>query len=182
MSHRTAEMIERDARRVLGAMVSVAVGLLVLAGAVMFTELRPGDAWSPLGPYPVQQVNLPHSNIDGLPQVSQVSLASHGTVPVTGTKCVSGSGFDILGTSSWQSMDPRGTVIRTGEGSREAVAGCTRIEFDNVIPVPVRRAMETQLETRDRVVWRIMGVETPTDGTREGAPLVWRTESFAVIP
>lgn len=160
------------------AAVALTVALLVLAAAVLYAAL-PAQTWAPLGPYDTQEVHLPISQIDGLPTLN---LAETTIVPVTGTKCVRGDGFTISGESSWQSVSPPGTALRTGEGTRDAVDGCTRFAFENVVPEQVRRAMREQIRHGiDRPVWRIVGIEVPHRGSETGASADWRTERFAVV-
>ena len=163
-----------------GARVTVAVSCLafcalgLLIGRAIFDGPGP---WSPLGPYPTQRVDLPR-NGDDLPVVS----LTDGEVLVVGRKCVSGSGFTVTGTVSWQSVEPRGTTIRTGEGTREVTEpGCVSFEYLNTIPPDVARVMGHQIDDGHRPVWRIVGIETPASPDRgEGTPQTWATEPFRV--
>lgn len=172
---REAEHVGDRARRGARVLLVVACVAFGLAGLLVGRVLFHSDQWSPLGPYPVQQVVAPV--VDGMPTIP----LSAGTVKVRGTKCVDGAGYDVAGTSSWQSVDPRGTVIRTGTGTRPASDGCTSFTFVNTIPASVAAAVRTQTANGiDRPVWRLAGIERPVDGTREGAELSWATEPFVL--
>lgn len=178
-AHTEARAIGRTARNTAVALVAVALALVILAAAVVFYALRPDRQFAPLGPYPVQHIELPVK--DGLPtlRMSDDPLI----VPVSGRKCVAGDGISVTGETSWQSVNPPGTVIRTGTGARETVDGCQTFEFVNVVPRTVRFAMESQLRAGiQRPEWRITGVETPTRDGVQGSTLAWITETFAVAP
>lgn len=160
------------------ALVAVS-GVTFAALGLMVGQLAFDDKpWSPLGPYPTQRVALPR-NGDDLPIVS----LTDGEVPVVGRKCVAEDGFTITGTVSWQSVDPRGTTIRTGESTREVTEpGCVSFEFRNDIPADVARVMGHQLDDGLSPVWRVVGIETPASPDRgEGTPLTWTTEPFRVV-
>lgn len=171
-----AEGVSHRARR--GARVLVVLTCLLfaagglLAGRVLFGP----STWAPLGPYPVQQVVAPV--VDGVPTVP----LSAGVVKVHGRKCEDGDGYAVVGSASWQSLDPRGTIIRAGEGSRPAADGCTSFTFANTIPETVAEAVHAQARTGvDRPVWRLVGTERPVDGERTGAELTWATEPFVLV-
>lgn len=179
-AHTEARAIGKTARRTAIAVAVLTLAMLTLAAAIVFAALRSdADIFAPLGPYPVQHVGLPVE--DGLPtlHVSDDPLV----VPVSGRKCVDGSGISVTGEVSWQSVNPPGTVIRTGTGARETRDGCQTFQYVNVVPRTVRFAMETQLRAGiQRPEWRITGVETPTRDGVEGSTLSWITETFAVAP
>lgn len=179
-AHSAAQVASRT-RGMMLATAALAVALCVLAAAVLFASW-PDGAWDPLGPYATQHVALPGDGVDG---IHTLSLSSDPlVVPVIGEKCVTGQGFTIAGQVSWQSVDPPGTIIRAGEGTRDAVNGCTRFEFVNVVPRSVRRAMLAQLNAGiNRPKWRIVGLERPIrDGEPDGTSQAWATERFAVVP
>lgn len=90
----------------------LAVCLLAVAGAILFAAIRQPAPFAPLGPYPVQQVDEPRDSND----IPVVSL-SNPVVHVNGRKCNDPGDYTINGTVSWQSMDPRGTSILTGEAT-----------------------------------------------------------------
>lgn len=172
-----AAAVGRKARPLMWGTALLAAGLFTLSAAVIFAAW-PQPEWDPLGPYPTQTVNLTRSGRDGQPTIN---IDETTIVPVSGRKCVTGEGFEIRGTTSWQSVDPPGTIIRTGTGVRDAVDGCTRFHFETVIPATVLRAMRTQLNHGiDHPTWRIAGVETPARDGEEGVSRAWRTETFAV--
>lgn len=172
----TATDVAHKARRSAFAVTVLAVCLLAVAGAILFAAIREPEPFSPLGPYPQQTVDEPRDNTD----TPVVSLANP-VVHVNGRKCNEGSGYTITGTVSWQSIDPRGTSIRTGEGEREAVPGCTRFRYRNDIPDDVLAIMRRQVDDGLRPLWRITGTETPINGDGEGVPLTWTTEPFRVV-
>lgn len=101
---------------------------------------------------------------------------------MSGRKCNEGGGYQIAGTVSWQSVDPRGTSIRTGSGARDAVDGCQDFEFRNDIPPDVLSVMRRQVAEGLEPLWRITGTETPQRDSGEGVSLSWVTEPFRVVP
>lgn len=171
-----AERVRIRAHRAARALIGItclmfAAGGLI-AGRIIFHE----DQWSPLGPYPTQQVDA--DVVDGMPTVA----VSAGVVKVRGRKCVTGSGYDIVGSAAWQSIDPRGTIIDAGQGSRPATDGCTSFTFVNTVPGPVAAAVHAQaLAGVPAPVWRLTGTERPVDGERVGAELSWATEPFVLV-
>lgn len=177
MSDPTAHDVAHRARRSMWAVTVLAVALIALAGAILFAALNEPGAWSPLGPNPVQTVDEPRDNTD-----TPVVSLSDPVVNVEGRKCVDGDGFTITGTVSWQSVDPRGTTVQTGTGTRDAVDGCTSFRFRNDIPPVVVDLMARQLADGLRPLWHITGVETPVDSDRTGTPATWATEPFRVVP
>lgn len=163
-------------RMMLAATLSLFCVAVIVTGLAIRDK---AEEWSPLGPYPEQTVDLPRSSIDGHPTIS----LSDPIVPVTGTKCAEVGDYRIFGTEAWQSVEPRGTSIITGSGDRNAPTDveCITTSFENVIPEQVVAAMEAQLDRGiERPLWQIVGVETPTDGDREGVTQSWRTELFGV--
>lgn len=159
------------------AVATLAVCMLLLAAAVMFNAATRPQAFNPLGPYPEQQVDQPRDNTD-----TPIVRLSQPVVHVNGRKCNEGAGFDITGTVSWQSIEPRGTSIRTGNGTRTATEGCTRFRYRNDIPDDVLAIMRRQVDDGLRPLWRITGTETPINGNGEGVPLTWATEPFRIVP
>lgn len=172
-----AAQISRKARRASRGLLTLAAALVVLAAAITFnTVARPGR-WSPLGPYPTQQV-LEERDPTDTPVVS----LSDPVVHVTGEKCNDGDGYQIGGTVSWQSVDPKGTSIRTGEGTRDAQDGCQDFEYRNDIPDDVLSVMRRQVADGLEPLWRITGTETPQRDGEEGVSLSWVTEPFRIVP
>ncbi len=172
-----ATHIAHKARRSAVAVTVLAVALLILAGAILFAAFRHSDPFDPLGPYPEQAVDEERDNTD-TPLVNLTNPVVH----VNGRKCNDGDGYTITGTVSWQSIDPRGTSIRTGEGTREAQPGCTRFRYRNDIPDDVLAVMRRQVDDGLRPLWRIVGTEVPIGPDGEGVPLTWATEPFRVVP
>lgn len=177
MTDTTATDVAHRARRSMLAVVTLAVCMLLLAGAVMFNAATRPKAFAPLGPYPEQQVDEPRDNTD-----TPVVNLSNPVVHVNGRKCNEGEGFTITGTVSWASMDPRGTSIRTGEVTRTATEGCTRFRYRNDIPDDVLAIMRRQVDDGLRPLWRITGTEIPIGPDGEGVPLTWATEPFRIVP
>lgn len=172
-AERVAERVHRGARVLI-----VATCLLFAAGGVVVGWGLFGrtEIWNPLGPYPTQQVEA--TIVDGVPTVP----LSAGVVNVTGRKCEVGDGCAVVGSASWQSVQPRGTIIRAGEGTRAAADGCTDFRYANTIPQSVVEAVQAQVRTgHPSPVWRIVGTERPVDGSRSGAELSWATERFVLV-
>ncbi len=173
----SAAHIAHKAKRSAVAVTALAFALLAVAGAILFSAIRQPVPFSPLGPYPQQQVDEPRDNTD-TPIVSLANPVFH----VNGRKCNEGSGYVIAGTVSWQSLRPLGTSIRTGEGQREATPGCTRFRYRNDIPDNVLAIMRRQLDDGLHPLWRIAGTETPINDDGAGVPLTWATEPFEIVP
>ncbi len=179
-AHTEARAIGRTAQHTALALACVALALIILAAAVVFYAVRSRPEWfAPLGPYPVQQVTLPMEN--GYPTLHL--SADPIIVPVAGRKCAEGSDYTVSGTVSWQSMQPPGTIIRTGTGTREGHDGCLEFRYVNIVPRSVETAMRAQLRAGlRRPLWRITGIETPLRRGEEGVPVTWVTDTFAVEP
>lgn len=172
-----AHAVARKARGTMWALGAVSVALFTFAGALLFFALSRPEPFDPLGPYPVQRVAEERDRTD----TPTVSLR-HPVVHVTGRKCTEGHGYTISGVVAWQSVDPRGSGIVTGEATRDAVDGCETFRFRNDIPERVLAVMEAQVADGLRPLWRITGTETPINGDGEGVPLTWVTEPFRVTP
>lgn len=180
-----ARRVQRRAKTTATVIISISLVFFFIGGVVLGRFWVTGEDWSPLGPYLVQTVTTSHSGRDGNATVSLRS--DHPIVPVTGTKCADPGDYTISGSTSWQSVKPRGTTIITGTGERQAPGEgsdrCVTFEFENEIPPQVLAAMRAQIRRGiDRPLWRIVGVETPTDGDREGVTLSWKTEVFGIEP
>lgn len=173
----SATHVAHKARRSAVAVSVLAAALLILAGAILFAAIRKPEPFSPLGPYPQQQVDEPRDNTD-----TPVVSLSNPVVHVNGRKCNDGSGYVITGTVSWQSLRPRGTSIRTGEGQRDAIPGCTRFRYRDDIPDDVLAIMRRQVDDGLAPLWQITGTEVPINGDGEGVPLTWATEPFEIVP
>lgn len=153
------------------ALVALSAALLVLAGAVLFAELRTPARWDPLGAYPTQQVTNPRHRVH-----------LEGLVRVEATKCADEE-VQVRGVLSWQAMDPPGANIEVGSGTATRAKGCSTFAFANPVPVEVREVIEAQHAAGiARPVWRVTGTETPFDDNREGAPRTWVTDNFEVVP
>lgn len=172
----SATDVAHRARRSAWAVGVLAIALLVVAGAILFAAVNRPAPWSPLGPNSIQTVEEPRDNTD-----TPVVHLSDPVVHVTGRKCVEGDGFIISGTVAWQSVEPRGSIIRTGEAVSDAVDGCTTGRWRNDIPPAVLDVMGRQIADGLHPLWRITGTETPIDEQRgEGVPVTWATEPFRI--
>ncbi len=171
------------------AFLATSVGL----GVVVFVQALEPEAWTPLGPYPIQQIVS-----------SQPVSLSGGSVDVIGKKCADDD-TPVRGVVIWTSVSPATVLIPDREGA--AVAASTDPDFldefaeaggtvsidpetgrrclsrlyTNEIPAAVAAQSRRWLADGKRVAWIITGTETPTDGNREGVPLVWSSEPFEVI-
>lgn len=172
-------------RAMRAAVAGAVVSGLLLAAALIHTLFQ-DDEWDPLGTY---------AGPDGLEQTVQNTRVTDddGTplfdiddvLPVVGTKCVEWPlPVKITGKVSWLSMDPRGTVIPTGEGATVREPGCDTVTFENDVPDAVREATREAINrdpSRAYVKWRITGTEVPTDERgRRGASRTWVTDVFAL--
>ena len=149
----------------------VFVAAMILFLAVMSWSLyRTLTEYAPLEPYATQQVlNAP------------IRLGE--PVVVEGVKC-NGSPLPVLvsGVLLWQPIDPPGTGIEVGRGTRTFDPGCTELTFENQWPAEALELTERWLAEGRRVVWHIIGEDTPIapDGTR-GRPVSFETENFEIV-
>lgn len=174
-----AAAINRRARAGVFVLGVLSFAMLILAGAVIFAEIREPGIWDPLGEYPPQTVT---SRVAGVPGPA---ATLDDTVDVEAVKCGPDSGgpVTVRTTLVWRSIDPRGAAWSRGESQTEREPGCAALSFHNAIPPQVVELVEAQHEAGfDRPVWEITGSETPIDddGT-EGAPRRWVTERFTLV-
>lgn len=170
------------ARRMMWGAVLVAAALIILAASVFYSVANRPHPFAPLGPFPRQHVVAEHNDQE-LPVVS----LSHPVVSTRGTKCSDPFDGQINGTVTWQSLNPRGVSIVTGQGTRDTPSSegerCVSFTYRNDIPEGVASIMARQLSDGLHPIWRITGTETPTSDTRGvGVPLTWVTEPFRVAP
>jgi len=85
----------------------------------------------------------------------------------------------VRGVKTWQTRDPFGNVITSGEGQVIREPGCEQFDFVNVIPSDVISTTREILAAtgRDYVVWTIAGEERVT-GSCCYLPVTWETEPF----
>lgn len=176
-----ARKVRKRAKYTAAFLIALSMIFFAVGGFAIAKWFFVEQEWSPLGPYPRQTIAAAHSGRDGNPTIS----LSNPIVPVNGTKCADPGDYRISGTTSWISVNPRGVSIVTGSGERDAHGEgsdrCVTFDFQNEIPPPVLSAMRGQLRRGvKRPLWRIVGVETPSDGDREGVSLSWRTETFGI--
>lgn len=178
-----------DPRRVADVALALACVTLLLAGgfAVWAWQSWPQNQWTPLGPFPEQEVISDTTvrweiagpgNTQDIPSIA----LSEQHVNVNGTKCYK-EAVTVTGTVQWTSVEPPGRNWQAGQGTAVKQPGCAtpKSPFENEIPPDVRRFVRTG--GRDFVVVTISGCETPTDPDRgEGATLCWSTEPFALVP
>jgi hypothetical protein len=171
--------IKRLTRVLYTGAVLIVASLLLLTYAITTDGSDSEPLYDPLGDYPVQIVTAQEILDDGTKAV----VLSH-AVEVEGVKCNDSSEpVPISGSITWQSVDPRGSVIQTGDGERTAEPGCTTTVFQNSIPLEVQISIQSQHNSGiDRPIWRITGVEYPLDrnGAR-GEPRRFQTENFVVL-
>ena len=156
---------------VLGIVLcSAAVVLLVVA-------IRSGAGFAPLGPYPDQTVNA-QFEVGGLPAFTEGDV-----VPVTGEKCADAV-VEVIGSVQWQTIDPAGTFIEAGEGTRTTILGCETKTFANSMPPGVVEAnREIRSSGVDAPTWVVTGVETPInpENGENGERQTWTTEPFVIV-
>ena len=182
-------------RRSLGWTAAIAwIVTFALAGVQTHAWLTDEDVWSPLGPYPIQQI------VTSQP----ISLATVRHIDVIGTKCAEND-TPVEGIVRWQSVTPGGVIVTTVTGSSLASstdaglldqfgeAGgtittdpttgrrCFTRFYENEIPAQVRVESRRWLAEGRPVAWVITGTETPSDGRREGVSVVWSTEPFEIV-
>ena len=152
--------------------IAVAVGFaLVAAGLVAtFDPLHRGDdpgRYSPLGPYPVQDVGM-------------VEYTVNDVIDVTGEKCVKGDKpVEVSGVFGWQRVNPPGFSIMVGEGVATREPGCTVQQFENAIPPQV----VTDVQENGPSVWKLFGRETPIAiDKRTPDTITFETEPFELRP
>lgn len=172
--------------KLLGWGLFLAILLNLLVGAWWVHDRV--TEFDPLGPYPVQAIDLPlvATTIDGGMYPALVVKGGVWTdVPVTGEKCVEET-VQVEGTYVWQAMIPPGTVIdgQGGTGRAIRVQGCTKFAYRNRVPDGVRqRVEELARQGITSSVWSMQGKEVPfRPGTNDpGSPEFWSTRNFAII-
>lgn len=172
-------MVHRRARASVLALAGLTVGLLSIAAAVLFAELRTPERWDPLGEYPTQHVT---SRVPGVP--GPAARLYGDTVDVKAVKCgAEAESTEVLTTLVWKSVDPRGATWPRGQSFATREAGCTSLAFYNPVPPEVRALAEEQVEAGAAApLWQITGTETPVRDGEEGVPRRWVTESFRLVP
>lgn len=168
-------MAPRHESRVRVAMTAIVVTVGILLGGVVGRALQP-EPWSPLGDYPTQSIEVRQSP----GEIPRFELGEDATIPVKGTKCNdTNTPVTVVGTLSWVSIDPRGSVFLIAEGTGERLPGCTTTRFENQIP-PEVIARQRELGLAE-MVWAIQGTETPVRDGEEGVVVPWTTENFVLV-
>lgn len=173
-----AHHVATQARTTLAVLGVLAVGLLAIAGVVVWAELRENPDYAPLHYTNPQTVTSRVDDLGGTP-------ATHidGTVDVTGEKCADEQ-VSVIVSISWKPVEPRASSIVTNPRSgaiREE--GCTVSRFENIIPPTVVEAVEAQHANGHlEPLWEMQGIETPIGPDGEGTPEVWVTEPFVIVP
>lgn len=164
-----------------------------LVGAILFNVAvvggfvwRSAQEFDPLGPFPVQAVDLPlvaNGGDGGQYPGLVVKNDQWPDVPVNGEKC-SAETVNVEGSSQWVSVIPPGTFSGPQLGRTQRLAGCTRFAFRNRVPDEVRdRVRELAKWGTTTSVWSIQGKETPfrPDTNEPGSPEFWSTRNFAIV-
>jgi hypothetical protein len=173
--------VKRDLRGLDLALGIITVAALILTLTVTWVVVSDdGDTWSPLGPYPVQQIDTVVTAEHPVNENEQIPVwrISAGDVPVTGEKCTS-EPVETIGDWGWSAVEPPGGTFDQGSGLGLRPGGCEPLDFRNPIPDDVAaRTIEA-----GQHVWRINGCDTPVDDDgKEGATLCWRTQDFLLVP
>ena len=156
----------------------VTVALVFVGAVIVWSELRVPDEFDPLHYTVPQSVTSRVNILSGAP-------AAHlgGTVDVTGEKC-SDVDVDVIATTSWTPIEPRGESIVTAPSApAQREAGCVTSRFQNEIPPDVVDVVRRQhARGYPAPLWEIRGVETPIRPNGEpGSPEDWYTEPFAIV-
>lgn len=178
--------------RMLG--LGLAFAIAFAAGTVVWALRQPAP-FDPIGPLPVQAVDLDHTTVVLLPgsavndgstaQVELPTLIVKGgiwpTVPVSGVKCYT-EPVEVAGAVSWREQDPVGFASAETRGRAPRVAGCLTFSYQNVVPDDVRAEVKNRAANgQPTTVWAINGTEEPV--VDDGRPVTvdtWRTENFAI--
>lgn len=178
MSVHSPHEVARSARRGAWTVGVLAVGLFVLAAAIVFAELRTPEVWDPLGDYPLQHV------LSDVPGIPGPAARLDGTVDVEAVKCGADEGVTNVSTELvWKSVDPPGAAWPRGGSVAERAPGCEAQVFSNQVPPEVRELVLAQIDAGyRRPTWIITGTETPVRGAETGVPRRWRTENFVLVP
>lgn len=133
--------------------------------------------------YPIQEVESRVPGVDG-PAIRIPSDGGQFDNVVKAEKC---SDFDeevLVSTRvSWDTVDPRGTLIEDWNGIQAIQPGCADYDYTNQVPsLVVDRTLQLikDFPTLDCVRWTIVGVDTPLNPRQ--APERWLTESFCIYP
>ena len=179
-------------RWLLRIAVACSLAAFLLSVAAVVRVVRSASTWSPLGPYPIQNVEsseritvpLPGAAVgSGADVQASVPVVRLGQpMPVSGTKCSSETVI-VHGTRRWTSVQPPGSTFVGGDGTAKRASGCAEFRFPNRIPDDVARWATDQHAAGLTPVMTLGGCETPTDDEHgEGASLCWQTEPFAILP
>jgi hypothetical protein len=141
--------------RVMFALTAAAVFGI---GAIMWMLLNPTPERVVLDNTVPQDVT---NTVTGVP--GPAVIAGDGVVNVLATKCnLTDTPLDVRGDIIWQSVDPRGFTLVTGQGVSQRAVGCTDFAFANPIPSAVVEHTQTLVDKgRAFVVWQIVGTERP---------------------
>jgi hypothetical protein len=180
------EFHERLSKSVKGlyifAVFLLTISLTISTFFIINNHDKTEELYRPLGEYSVQTIesgSLEHPGHTGLRVIDPSE-----PIRVSATKCVNGEDdISVSGVVSWQPVEPNGPVIEAGTGTRVQAPGCTEYIFENVIPPEVLLAFRVQyLDGISYPIWRITGVETPTNvETGEiGVSKTWVTSNFIV--
>lgn len=127
------------------------------------------------------------NRIDGV-EGPAVRIEQDGTVEdiqVTATKCNNRDDVPLLVQTrvSWDTLDPRGTIIEDWVGPQEIAPGCETYEYTNPVPkLVVERTLQLvdDFSTLNCVKWAIVGLDSPADPNI--LPARFQTETFCIYP
>lgn len=166
---------------------AVAIAALANVGALALYVTRPVP-YAPLGPYPVQQVQLPTSVVDDdatpateavlLPTLTIRAGQRHVIVPVVAQKCTK-EATTVESHYRWRNVQPPGFTSPDLVSQTDLAAGCTTIQYANQMPSEVYDRVEALHDAgQDVSVWQIQGNDRPVP---DGTPIYWPSGNFAVV-
>lgn len=150
----------------------------------VFNALQNAPVTKTILDYPIQKVQSTVEGIEG-PAVRLSSDSLKNTsISVLAEKCNESSDIIVVETRvSWDTLDPRGTVIEDWNGVQEVASGCETYTYSNPIPRLVReRTLQLidDFSTLECIQWRLIGLDAPVNP--EFTPERWATEAFCVYP
>lgn len=165
------------------ALFVVLLLFLLVESVLILRALDNQDKATPVFDYPAQQVESRINGVDG-PAVRIPSDGSEFNVVVIAEKCNNTDQEIAVQTRvSWDTLDPRGTLIEDWNGVGIVEPGCQQYTFRNPVPeLVVDRTLQLidDFPTLNCVTWAIVGVDSPLSPKQ--SPERWFTEPFCIYP
>lgn len=160
---------------------TLAIVLLIAFQFVIF-KVYVIDPYQVTPPYNPLQDSSVQTVTNRVPDYNEPAVHLGDRVDVYGTKCNnSDDQVAVSGEKSWQTVEPHGTTVGYTHGTGLRDPGCTTTHYSNPMPQEVIDETHKLWDLGfTRVVWRITGLEKPTDKPN-GVEKVWVTDNFVIV-